>query len=111
MGGPRPPLYNELVSEPWYSLPRTGPLRLYTSPLCGYCYRVMLAVTLLRIPDHALQTLNVVGRPELRQEIAAATGRRTVPALHIDSQDDSPGHWLFESRAIVAYLRARFGSD
>ena len=97
------------MTQDWQTLPHTGPLRLYTSPLCGYCYRVMLAVTLLGIPESALETLNVIGRPELRQEIAAATGRRTLPALHIDSEEHGSGHWLFESRDIAAYLRARFG--
>lgn len=80
-------------------------LAVYISRFCGYCLRVTRAIDELGAP---VEVRNVTSNPELRSDIAAATGRRTVPVLRI-AYADGREEWMFESRDIVRYLHERFG--
>lgn len=82
-------------------------LAVYISRFCGYCYRVLSAVQRL---DAEVEVRDVTLHPELRQDIIAATGRRTVPVLKIE-HGDGREEWMFESREIVRYLEQHFGES
>ena len=87
-----------------------GALVLYTSRYCGYSYRVMATVKLLALSESDLAIVDVGKRPERRLDIVRGTGRRTVPVLRIEQPERGPEefYWLFDSGAIVRYLRTRF---
>lgn len=53
---------------------------IYTSRLCGYC---TMAKKLLERKAVAYQEIDVDSRSDLRQELIAKTGRRTVPQIFI----------------------------
>ncbi|MGF1445546.1 MAG: glutaredoxin 3 [Pikeienuella sp.] len=55
---------------------------IYTSPLCGYCFR---AKRLLEAKGIAYEETNVLGNATAKAEmIQRAEGRRTVPQIFID---------------------------
>ncbi|MGF1502923.1 MAG: glutaredoxin 3 [Paracoccaceae bacterium] len=58
------------------------PVEIYTSPLCGYCFR---AKRLLARKGIAYREINVLGDATAKAEmIARADGRRTVPQIFVD---------------------------
>ncbi len=89
------------------TIPEAGTLALYTSPWCWYCRRVIQVIDRLALD---IELRDVSRKPEHRQELAAATGRRTVPVLRITHLDGAE-EWMFESREIVRYLESRFRSN
>lgn len=59
-------------------------VEIYTSPLCGFCYR---AKRLLQEKGVAFSETNVLGNSKAKAEmIERADGRRTVPQIFIDGQ-------------------------
>ena len=80
-------------------------LALYTRGCCFFCVYVMRAIKQLGLEVE----LRDVGRdPGHRSDLIAATGRKTVPVLHIEHADGRI-EWLPESREIVRYLYRHFG--
>lgn len=59
-------------------------VEIYTSPLCGFCYR---AKALLTEKGVAFSEINVLGDAAAKAEmVARADGRRTVPQIFIDGR-------------------------
>lgn len=59
-------------------------VEIYTSPLCGYCYR---AKKLLTAKGVAFVEYDVLAEPKLHAEMRVrADGRSTVPQIFIDDQ-------------------------
>ncbi len=55
---------------------------IYTTPICPYC---ISAKRLLTKKGTAFEEINVMGHPQLRDEmVAKAGGRNTVPQIWID---------------------------
>ena len=76
-------------------------LALYHYIGCGFCMRVMSAIDALgiRVDDR-----NIHQDPRHRDTLRAATGRTTVPVLHIEYEDGQI-EWMPESRDIIRYLQ------
>jgi len=79
----------------------TARLSLYEFPTCPFCVKVRHEIR--------RQSLNIArrnARPEgeHRQALLAGGGEVKVPCLRIDKADGSTT-WLYESDAIVAWLR------
>ena len=81
-------------------------LTLYQTVFCPYCERVRSA---LRRMGEDLPLRDINERAEWREELAAATGRQTVPCLRIEA-DDGSVEWMHESADIIEYLERRFGT-
>lgn len=67
-----------------------APVTIYTTPWCGYCAR---AKALLTRKGVAYTEIDVEARRELREEMIARSGRRTVPQVfigdrHVGGSDD-----------------------
>ncbi len=77
-------------------------LRLYTSPHCGYCRLVLREAEKARV---ALEVIDIIDNPEVRERLVRSRGRGTVPVLGIlrDDQEILMG----ESKDIIRYIRAR----
>jgi glutaredoxin len=76
-------------------------LSIYGYPQCPYCQRVLRAADSLGMQ---IELRNTAQSAEFQRELAAATGRMTVPVLRIEE----PGgdvRWLPESEDIVDYLQ------
>lgn len=63
---------------------------IYSSRICPYCMR---AKSLLEKKSVSFREISVDGRPDIRQEMIAASGQRTVPQIwvgdtHIGGCDD-----------------------
>lgn len=56
---------------------------MYSSSYCPYCVR---AKALLRKKNITIQDINVDGRRDLRAEMAARSGRSSVPQIWIGEQ-------------------------
>jgi len=62
----------------------TARVTIYTTPSCGYC---RAAKELLARKNVAFEEINVVGDPQLRQQMMAqAQGRTTVPQIFINDR-------------------------
>ena len=83
---------------------QTRDLSLYHFPACPFCIKVRRVMHRLAL-DIELRDAQPDGvhRETLRRE----GGRVKVPCLRINESDGS-ARWLFESDAIVDYLRRRF---
>jgi len=82
-------------------------LALYQTEGCSYCVRVRHFV---EQAGKSLEVRDLRANPDYFQELVAATGRRTVPCLRIET---APGEfeWMHESAHIIDYLAARFGGN
>jgi glutaredoxin 3 len=58
----------------------TPPVRMYTTPLCGYC---VMAKRLLASRSIPFEEIDVAGNTEMREWLIEATGFRTVPQIFI----------------------------
>lgn len=56
---------------------------MYSTPWCPYCVR---AKALLKKKGVAFRDIDVSGRPDLRQEMEALSGRHTVPQIWINGE-------------------------
>jgi len=67
-----------------------APVRMYTTRLCPFCIRARM---LLESKGVAFEDIAVDRDPELRREMMALSGRRTVPQIwvgdtHVGGYDD-----------------------
>ncbi len=65
-------------------------ITIYTTPICPYC---QMAKQLLQRKGAAFEEINVMGKPALRAEMEAKSGRHTVPQIwigdrHVGGCDD-----------------------
>ena len=63
---------------------------IYTTPICPYC---QMAKQLLSRKGAAFEEIDVMGKPALRTEMEARSGRHTVPQIwigerHVGGCDD-----------------------
>jgi glutathione S-transferase len=82
-------------------------LVLYHTRGCPYCVRVR---QFLDQAGRSVELRDLLGNPDRFVELIAATGRRTVPCLRIETAPDE-FEWLHESADIIDYLAARFAED
>lgn len=61
----------------------TANVTIYSSDLCGFCYR---AKALLDMKQVAYHEINVDGNMDARREMMSLTGGRTVPQIIINEQ-------------------------
>ena len=67
-------------------------LALYYFPSCPFCIRVC---EFLQRIGREIELRDIHREPRRREEMIAATGRETVPCLHVgDAQ--GPGEWIHE---------------
>jgi glutaredoxin len=86
----------------------TASLRLYQFELyqfeaCPYCRKVSRDMRLLGLH---IESPNIKRDPMARGELIAGGGKKQVPCLRIE--EAGKVRWLYESRDITGYLRARF---
>jgi glutathione S-transferase len=73
---------------------------LYQFNSCPFCAKVRHALAELNVD---VSLVDVLAAPEKRQELLAEGGSRQVPCLKITDGDQV--QWLYESDAIIDYLR------
>lgn len=83
---------------------QTRHLALYHFPACPFCIKARRAMQRLSL-DIELRNAQAAG--PWREELQNEGGRLQVPALRIE-EDDGSVRWLYESDAIIQYLRGRF---
>ncbi|MBV1858837.1 MAG: glutathione S-transferase N-terminal domain-containing protein [Nannocystaceae bacterium] len=77
-------------------------LSLYHFDTCPYCVRVRRALKDLGLD---LELKDILRDSAAHADLVAATGRQSVPVLHIEDGDV----WMPESGDIVRFLYERFG--
>jgi len=75
---------------------------LYHYPGCPFCTRVRFALWWMGA-EIEMRDIDADSRHE--RELISGGGRRQVPCLRIEEPDGGE-RWLYESRDIVAHLRA-----
>ncbi|WP_019584517.1 glutathione S-transferase N-terminal domain-containing protein [Thioalkalivibrio sp. ALE16] len=83
---------------------QTRHLALYHFPACPFCIKARRAMQRLSL-DIELRNAQAAG--PWREELQNEGGRLQVPCLRIE-EDDHSVRWLYESDAIIRYLRERF---
>ena len=80
-------------------------LALYQFSTCPFCIKVRQEMRRLSLP---IARRDAQHDDTHRQALLAGGGAAKVPCLHIT---DAAGQtqWLYDSKAIIAYLRGRFG--
>ncbi len=79
-------------------------LSLYQFYACPFCIKTRRALHRLNLP---VETRDAQGDPVHRAALEAGGGKVQVPCLRID--EGGQARWLYESKAIIAYLEERFG--
>lgn len=64
-------------------LSKDHPVKIFTTPLCGYC---LMAKRLLLSRGISFEEVSATSNPELRAWLVSATGQRTVPQIFIHGQ-------------------------
>lgn len=81
-------------------------MALYQFYACPFCIKTRRALRRLNLP---LQTRNVNEGSPYRQELIEQGGDLQVPCLRIE--EGGKVEWMYESKAIIAYLEQRFGPE
>ena len=81
----------------------TANLALYQFHACPFCVKVRRNLHRLNLP---VQLRDAMNDAEHRQALEQHGGRIKVPCLRIEENGQST--WLYESKAIIAYLDQRF---
>ncbi len=80
-------------------------LALYQFFACPFCIKTRRALHRLNVP---VQPRDAQKDAPSRAELLAGGGKIQVPCLRIEEPGGT--RWLYESKAIIAYLEERFGS-
>lgn len=85
---------------------RTKQLTLYHFPTCPFCLKTRRAMQRLSLN---IELRNAQHNQQHRADLLAGGGKLQTPCLRIR---DAHGHseWLYESRAIIAYLEREFAA-
>ena len=83
----------------------TADLALYQFHACPFCVKVRRNLHRLNLPVELRDAKNDA---QHRQTLEQQGGRIKVPCLRIEENGQST--WLYESKAIIAYLDQRFAS-
>ncbi|QLC74603.1 glutathione S-transferase N-terminal domain-containing protein [Pseudomonas sp. LPB0260] len=78
-------------------------LALYQFHACPFCVKTRRTLRRLNVPVSLRDAKN---DPQHRQALLEQGGKIKVPCLRIEENGQST--WLYESKAIVAYLNQRF---
>lgn len=81
-------------------------LVLYQFKTCPFCIKVRQEMRRLSLD---IERRDAQGEGPHRDELIAGGGRAMVPCLRITDQVGN-SEWLYESGAIIEYLRGRFAS-
>lgn len=81
-------------------------LALYQFHACPFCVKTRRSLHRLNVPVVLRDAKNDAVR---RQELLEQGGKVQVPCLRIEEQDKV--RWLYESKAIGAYLNERFAAQ
>jgi glutaredoxin len=81
-------------------------LSLYQFASCPFCIKVRRQSKSLNIP---LETRNVLKNKDWHEELEQEGGKRKVPCLRIE-RETGIVEWLYESKAINAYLQQNFAA-
>ncbi|MEX6503299.1 glutaredoxin family protein [Pseudomonas zhanjiangensis] len=80
-------------------------LALYQFHACPFCVKTRRTLHKLNVPVALRDAKNDA---QARQELQQQGGRIKVPCLRIEENGQS--RWLYESKAIIAYLQERFAA-
>lgn len=80
-------------------------LALYHFFACPFCVKTRRALHRLHVP---VELRDAQKDPRHRAELDAGGGKIQVPCLRIEGPAGT--RWLYESKAIIAYLEERFGA-
>ena len=80
-------------------------LSLYQFKTCPFCVKTRRALHKLNVPMTLHDAKN---DPVQRERLLAGGGKVKVPCLRIQEKGET--RWLYESKAIIAYLEGRFAS-
>ncbi len=80
-------------------------LSLYQFHACPFCVKTRRTLHRLNVPVTLHDAKN---DPVQRQRLLEGGGKIKVPCLLI--QEDGESRWLYESKAIIAYLEQRFAA-
>lgn len=80
-------------------------LALYQFRACPFCVKTRRALHRLNVPVTLHDAKN---DPTQREQLLAGGGKVKVPCLRI--QEAGQTRWLYESKAIIAYLEQRFAN-
>ena len=80
-------------------------LALYQFRACPFCVKTRRALHKLNVPVALRDAMN---DPQARQELEQQGGKIKVPCLRIEENGQST--WMYDSKAIIAYLDQRFAS-
>ena len=72
---------------------------------CPFCVKTRRSLQRLNVPVALRDAMN---DPQARQELEQQGGKIKVPCLRIEENGQST--WLYESKAIIAYLDQRFAA-
>ena len=81
-------------------------LSLYQFHACPFCVKTRRAIRQLNIPVTLRDAKN---DEQHRQTLLSEGGAIKVPCLRIDENGQST--WMYESKAIIAYLQGRFAAS
>ena len=81
-------------------------LALYQFHACPFCVKTRRTLHRLNLPVALRDAKNDA---QHRQALLEQGGKIKVPCLRIE--DNGQSHWLFESKAIIAYLNERFAAN
>ena len=79
-------------------------MALYQFYACPFCIKVRRHVHVLNLP---MPLRDAQHNAQDRKDLAEQGGALQVPCLRIE--EDGQVRWLYESKAIIAYLHQRFG--
>jgi glutaredoxin len=96
----RPPELQQAVNQQCQSL------TLYQFTTCPFCIKVRQEMRRLSLP---IKRLDAQHHQQNRDELLHGGGTVKVPCLRI-TDADGQSRWLFESGAIISYLRGRFAA-
>lgn len=82
----------------------TSMLSLYQFSACPYCIRVRRVIRKLQLN---IELRDAAGNPAFQQELKLYGGKLQTPCLRIE-QGEGEAQWLYESSAIIQYLKTRF---
>ena len=80
-------------------------LALYQFHACPFCVKTRRTLHKLNVPVTLRDAKN---NPQARQDLEQQGGKIKVPCLRIEENGQST--WLYESKAIIAYLNERFAN-
>jgi len=79
---------------------KTEKLALYQLPACPFCVKVRRVIKRNALK---IELRNISSNENYRQELINEGGKRTVPCLRIEK--DNEVQWLYESNDIINYLQ------